>query len=41
MKIRLYFSEEMKKLGFEVPPSKGNFVLVRSDKISLDRKSVV
>ena len=23
----------MKKLGFEVPPSKGNFVLVRSDKI--------
>ncbi len=33
MKTRSYFSEEMKKLGFEVPPSKGNFVLVRSDKI--------
>ena len=33
MKTREYFSEEMKKLGFEVLPSKANFVLVRSDKI--------
>lgn len=33
MKTREYFSSKMKKLGFIVLPSKGNFVLVRSDKI--------